>query len=1096
MLAQSRPDTGTNAFVIGLASRMVALAAGLLAVVEPATAAGEFSVGIHRAWGGYAIPNGIWLSADYTGDGRTDVVHIVNASDYAHTWTSTGSGGFNIGTFRPWAGYAMPNGIWLTPDLNADGRADLLHVVNGADYVHPWMSRGDGTFAVTAFRPWAGYAMPNGVWLVADLNGDNRDDLVHVVNRSDYVHTWMSNGNGTFRVGTFRPWAGYAMPNGEWRVGDFNGDGRDDLVHMVQGADYVHPWLSRGDGTFTVGAFRPWQGYAIPNGEWHVGDFDGDNRSDILHVVANSDYVHTWRSLGNGTFDVGTFRPWRGYAMPNGIWRVGDYNNDGKDDIVHAVANSDYAHVWRSTTVHNFAVTTFSPWRGYAIPNGLWLSGDYDGNGKADLLHAVAASNYVHPWLSQMPAPGETAVAGIEIAQAVQDMAHSVDLVAGKTSVARAYLDLNETSARSVRGTLRLRNPATGLVVNVTSLNTVSVNPVENGNVQVKREDIARSLNFLIPATFLGAGNLEARLIAVTDATTGTAVSCGNCGSLVRTVTLVNSAPLRVRVIGLRYTQNGTAHAPRNVDFDLVRSWLGRFYPVARLDWSQLTANSNAAPNFSCNDANAQLAATRAVEVSANTVDARTHYYGLVFDGGFFMRGCAAGIPGTASPQTVASGPTGAGTFGWDNDGSYGDWYAGHEIAHTLGRFHIGSGCGESSDDPNYPYPTGHISPADGRFVGLDVGDAARGIAMAVLPGNTWADVMSYCANQAVSDYTYEAIRARLNAEDALPGGAVPADVGGRSSAADIEMLVALAGPVEIFDAGGIAPVDVVGEGSRAVFIRPAFAPPLAPEPAGEMPDLDVEPAYDAPPVIEPEGESPILLATNAGGRPLPGDAAAAAADLPAPDLPVPASSELIAGSLINVVATINLTTQDGTIAFVNPVTQGMAPVGEAGNTVVLRVVSAAGEELLRKNAFVLLDTERPPGADVTGIINELIPRPEGTASIELIIEGNLADTFTPGANTGGPDIGVNVQATLDATGQTATVTVPDLGPAPDGVSYNVELSTDGGQNWQIVAINAPSPNATIDLTPIEDRAGLRVRVSETTGFDTRVLGEAPLTSP
>jgi hypothetical protein len=61
-------------------------------------------------------------------------------------------------------------------------------------------------FDVRTFRPWAGYAMPNGIWLTGDFDGDGRQDLVHAVQSTDYAHTWLSNGNGTFRVGTFRPW--------------------------------------------------------------------------------------------------------------------------------------------------------------------------------------------------------------------------------------------------------------------------------------------------------------------------------------------------------------------------------------------------------------------------------------------------------------------------------------------------------------------------------------------------------------------------------------------------------------------------------------------------------------------------------------------------------------------------------------------------------------------------------------------------------------------------------------------------------------------------------------------------------------------------
>jgi hypothetical protein len=157
--------------------------------------------------------------------------------------------------------------------------------------------------------------------------------------------------------------------------------------------------------------------------------------------------------------------------------------------------------------------------------------------------------------------------------------------------------------------------------------------------------------------------------------------------------------------------------------------------------------------------------------------DRRTHYYGLVVDGGGFMRGSAAGIPGTPDPSVVASGPTGASDWGWDGDGSYGDWYGGHELGHTFGRAHPGF-CGESNDDSSYPFTAGQLANADDAFVGFDTGDAMLGIAVAALPGTGWHDVMTYCSTQWMSSYTYGAIRDRLVAEDALFAGPVPAVAG------------------------------------------------------------------------------------------------------------------------------------------------------------------------------------------------------------------------------------------------------------------------------------------------------------------------------
>jgi predicted Zn-dependent protease len=207
-----------------------------------------------------------------------------------------------------------------------------------------------GLFDLKTFRPWVGYGISPPQWLSGDFNGDGKDDLIHLVENTNYCHPWLSRGDGTFDVRGFSPWANYGMGTafGQKFIGDFNGDGKDDLIHLVQNTDYVHTWLSRGDGTFDVKTFRPSVGYAIPNGQWLVGDFNNDRRSDLLHLVRNTDYAHVWFSKGDGTFDVKTFRPWPGYGISSSRWLVGNFTGDRKSDLIHLVQNTDYTHIWNS----------------------------------------------------------------------------------------------------------------------------------------------------------------------------------------------------------------------------------------------------------------------------------------------------------------------------------------------------------------------------------------------------------------------------------------------------------------------------------------------------------------------------------------------------------------------------------------------------------------------------------------------------------------------------------------------------------------------------------------------------------------------------
>jgi hypothetical protein len=322
-----------------------------------------------------------------------------------------------------------------------------------------------------------------------------------------------------------------------------------------------------------------------------------------------------------------------------------------------------------------------------------------------------------------------------------------------------------------VRGELLAARSASGPWTPVPSIGSAQLDPARAGGtlaqLRSRRADLRFSLNFRLPDALTGQGPVFLRMGPVRR-TTGTALP-SVAGIQSRSVTFRSPATLRVRLVRLAYTMSGQTFQPSGTDAALFSSWLHRAYPAGQLQLSTATATANPAAPFGAAQINAQLIALRAVDVGTGT-DARTHYYGMVSDGGFFMRGLASGIPQTPAPGTVASGPTGPGTFGWDNDGSYGDWYGGHELGHTFGRFHA-EFCGAVGGAP-YPFPDGQLSGPDEAFVGIDVGDPALGLPLRLMGSVAAHDVMTYCNNQWLSSFTYGGIYQRLVAEDALPAGA------------------------------------------------------------------------------------------------------------------------------------------------------------------------------------------------------------------------------------------------------------------------------------------------------------------------------------
>jgi hypothetical protein len=365
----------------------------------------------------------------------------------------------------------------------------------------------------------------------------------------------------------------------------------------------------------------------------------------------------------------------------------------------------------------------------------------------------------------------------IEVTQTIQDLSHSVTLIARKRTFVRVYLGV-AAAPLTVYGTLRVSRHAHGPWTRVPSVGNADLDPGRSGStlaqLQTRRDNIGYSLTFRLPSRFTRAGKLWVRLGRVRVVGTGRIVRVTDPVGT-ETVTFTASPPLRLRVINLQYTTGSPpiTYAATTTDLALLQSWLSRTYPIPNVAFSSVRVPATAVWPFSSGQANAQVAAIRALDMAGGG-DPRTHYYGFVSDGGGFMRGSAAGIPGTPDPAVVASGPTGPSTWGWDNDGSYGDWYGGHELGHTFGRFHPGF-CGESHDDPAYPFTAGQLANADDAFVGLDAGDSSLGLALAALPGTAWHDVMTYCPTQWLSSYAYEGIRDRLVAEAALFPGAVPA---------------------------------------------------------------------------------------------------------------------------------------------------------------------------------------------------------------------------------------------------------------------------------------------------------------------------------
>ena len=252
---------------------------------------------------------------------------------------------------------------------------------------------------------------------MGDFNGDGKQDLAVAGNGGSQSRVTIFLGNGAGSFGTATNFNAGINPTSV-AVGDFNGDGNGDLAVANRGSgnndSNVSILLGNGSGAFgmptnfIVGGSPMSTPFSVT-----IADFNGDGNQDLVTTNGNSGNVSILLGNGAGSFGAATNY---GPGSPRRL-AVGDFNLDGIPDLAVTHQESDPNDFGVKVSLGDGA-GGFGPPANFPTgfsPDGVAI-GDFNNDGNQDLAVADGFNNNMSILLGngagQFSAPTRFSTAG------------------------------------------------------------------------------------------------------------------------------------------------------------------------------------------------------------------------------------------------------------------------------------------------------------------------------------------------------------------------------------------------------------------------------------------------------------------------------------------------------------------------------------------------------------------------------------------------------------------------------------------------------------------------------------------------------------
>jgi hypothetical protein len=326
-------------------------------------------------------------------DGSQNVSAVIFGSTSLTGWQDIdlsaldGTNGFKITTDQQNGSVGDLHGVG---DINGDGIVDLVIARNvneigsylhGLDIIY---GRTDWSGGDADQRTYSDVFIKNGVTGlgyfedneigIADFNQDGFADISIAFSGGDetfIVYGSIGLSDFTLKTSTATGNTGEVIDGNGSRtrpeiqtIGDFNGDGFDDVIVEFANAQYMLFGSEQSTFENDLTSLDGSNGVALTNGtvNFGQGDFNGDGYDDFISFESNNVSVHYGSVSFNASIDLSSVDGSTGFAITGETLRagsfsanfIGDINADGYDDI--HVSNSSYTNGDASRAGQSFII--------------------------------------------------------------------------------------------------------------------------------------------------------------------------------------------------------------------------------------------------------------------------------------------------------------------------------------------------------------------------------------------------------------------------------------------------------------------------------------------------------------------------------------------------------------------------------------------------------------------------------------------------------------------------------------------------------------------------------------------------------------------